>query len=114
MCFRSGLDLVPALNSQGEDGEAITADIAAASPGTPGRGARMPKSAAARALSGAGRVMNIAWIEDALAQPARIICPRSSACPRTPACEPLPAATRRAADLAAIRQEIIAAETAEA
>ena len=39
-----------------------------------------------RAIAGAGRVMNIAWIEDALEQPARIICPRSSACPRTPAC----------------------------
>jgi transcriptional regulator with XRE-family HTH domain len=107
-----GLDLVPALNSQGEDGETITAEIAGACLARRGE-VLMPK-AAARALSGAGRVMNIAWIEEALEQPARVICPRSSTCPRTPACEPLPAATRKAADLAAIRQEIIAAERTDA
>ena len=46
--------------------------------------ARIPK-AAAQALQAVAHVLNIAWIDDALAQPARIICPRSNRCPRADA-----------------------------
>jgi hypothetical protein len=51
-------------------------------------------------------VLNIAWVVDAAAQPASIICPRSSTCPRSTPCE----RTRpsRAADIADVREEILA------
>jgi hypothetical protein len=50
-------------------------------------------------------VLNIAWVEDALSSPARIICPRSTHCPRTEHCDG--AAASRAREIADVRQEII-------
>jgi hypothetical protein len=47
--------------------------------------ARIPK-AAADAIRGAARALNIAWVEDALSGPASVICPRSTRCPRTDYC----------------------------
>jgi hypothetical protein len=50
-------------------------------------------------------VLNIAWIEEALLHPARIICPRSSRCPRPDRCESaLPSKAREITD---IRAEIL-------
>jgi hypothetical protein len=50
-------------------------------------------------------VLNIAWVEDALASPARIICPRSTHCPRTPHCDG--ARASRARDITDVREEIL-------
>ena len=102
-----GIDLVPALKSQGFDAEAIVAEIADACLANKGEG-QIPGDGVA-AIESAGRVLNISWVADALESPARIICPRSTACPRTPTCERLPAA-RRAADITEIRREIVAAD----
>jgi hypothetical protein len=54
---------------------------------------------------GAARVLNIAWVEDALSGPARVICPRSTHCPRTGHCDG--AVASRARDITDVREEII-------
>jgi len=51
-------------------------------------------------------VLNIAWVTEAATQAASIICPRSSACPRAEPCER--ARPSRAADIADVREEILA------
>jgi hypothetical protein len=52
-------------------------------------------------------VLNIAWVEDALASPARIICPRSTHCPRGAHCDG--AGASRAREITDVREEIRAA-----
>jgi hypothetical protein len=66
--------------------------------------ARIPK-AATQTLSAVANVLNIAWIEDALSQPARIICPRRTRCPRSDRCEG--ARPSRAREIADVRDEIL-------
>ena len=66
--------------------------------------AKIPK-AAAEAIKGAAKVLNIAWVEDALDKPARIICPRSTHCPRTEHCNG--AGASRAREITDVRDEII-------
>src|SRR3984957_16333877 len=77
-----GVDLLPALDAQGFDGEEMVEAVAQSSR----RGGcyvfvAWPAAAAIRAAS---QVLNIAWIADALSSPASVICPRSGACPRPP------------------------------
>lgn len=99
-----GLDLVPALESQGADAAGVVAAIAQA---CRRRGGEAPiPAAAARAIGAVGRVLNIAWIADALTVPASMICPRSNACPRTDPCEAL--RPSRAAEIDAVREQILA------
>src|SRR5258706_169061 len=76
-----GIDLVPALRSHSVDAESIVASVSDECLHHHGE-ARIPR-AAAEAIKGAAKVLNIAWVEDALSSPARIICPRSTHCPRT-------------------------------
>jgi transcriptional regulator with XRE-family HTH domain len=102
-----GIDLAPALRSQGFDAGEIIGTIAAACDARTGE-ARPPR-AAASAIDSAGRVLNIAWVADALASPARVICPRASSCPRHGPCERLPA-MRQTTDIAGIRREILSQE----
>ena len=98
-----GIDLVPALRSHGTDAEKIVASIADACLHHHGE-ARIPEPAA-EAIRGAAKVLNIAWIADALANPARIICPRSTHCPRTEHCDG--ARASRAREITDVRKEII-------
>jgi len=98
-----GVDLAPALRSHSADAEEIVASITDACLHQHGE-ARIPE-AAAEAIKGAARVLNIAWIEDALANPARIICPRSAHCPRTGHCDG--ASASRAREITDVREEII-------
>jgi transcriptional regulator with XRE-family HTH domain len=98
-----GVDLVPALRSHGVDAESIVASITAECLQHRGE-ARIPK-AAAEAIAGAARVLNIAWVEQALSAPARIICPRSTNCPRTEHCDGVGAS--RAREITDVRQEIV-------
>jgi hypothetical protein len=98
-----GIDLVPALRSHGADAETVVSSITEACLHHHGE-ARIP-DLAARAVMAAAKVLNIAWVEEALASPARIICPRSTHCPRTGRCEG--AAASRAREIADVRKEIV-------
>ena len=77
-----GVDLLPALEAQGYDGDGIVASVDAACLRGGGDAAIPP--AAAEALRAVSQVLNIHWIADALESPAGVICPRSGACPRSP------------------------------
>jgi hypothetical protein len=79
-----GVDLLPALEAQGYDGEGIIAAISDACR-RGGGNAEIPAEAAA-SIRAASQVLNIAWIAAALDAPASVICPRSGACPREPRC----------------------------
>jgi len=80
----AGIDLAPALESIGATAADVIDDIARACARHGGEAA-IPK-AAAEQLRRVGKVLNIAWVESALARPARIICPRSGGCPRPQRC----------------------------
>ena len=103
-----GVDLVPALESQGIEAGSLVASIAEGCRRRAGQAA-IPASAA-KALRAVGKVLNIAWVADALDSPASIICPRSTACPRTPACEAMKP-NSRAAEISEVRQEILEMES---
>ena len=77
-----GVDLLPALDAQGFDGEEIVASVADSCRRGGGDGA-IP-AAASGAIRAASQVLNISWIADALGAQASVICPRSGACPRQP------------------------------
>jgi hypothetical protein len=79
-----GVDLVPALDAQGFDGEGVVAQVADSCRRGGGDG-KIPAEAASR-IRAASQVLNIAWIADALDSQASVICPRSGACPRQPRC----------------------------
>ncbi len=98
-----GVDLVPALRSHGVDADEIVASITGECLHHRGE-ARIPK-AAAEAVKGAAKVLNIAWVEDALAGSARIICPRSTNCPRTEHCDGARASHAR--EITDVREEIV-------
>jgi transcriptional regulator with XRE-family HTH domain len=99
-----GIDLVPALQSQGTDTDELVARVAEAC--LAGGGQAMAPRSAAHQINAAGRVLNIAWVADALESPASMICPRSSACPRPDPCERLPKITQ-AMDISELRRQII-------
>jgi transcriptional regulator with XRE-family HTH domain len=98
-----GIDLAPALRSHSVDAENVVASIAEACLHHHGE-AKIPK-AAAEAIRSVAKVLNIAWVEDALANPARIICPRSTHCPRGVHCDGEGAS--RAREITDVRKEII-------
>jgi hypothetical protein len=77
-----GIDLLPALDAQGHDGPALVAAVAEACR-RGGGAAPLPQQVLAPLLE-VSRSLSIHWIEDALGQPAGVICPRSGACPREP------------------------------
>lgn len=98
-----GVDLAPALDSNGANSADLIGSLFEDCLARRGE-ARIPK-AATQVLSAVANVLNIAWIEDALSQPARIICPRSSRCPRSDRCEG--ARPSRAREIADVRDEIL-------
>src|SRR5580698_5289014 len=101
-----GVDLAPALATHSVASEAVVDSIFRECLHRRGEG-RIPK-AAAQVLGAVAKVLNIAWIEDALAHPARIICPRSNHCPRPERCEG--ARPSRAREIADVRDEILGRE----
>jgi transcriptional regulator with XRE-family HTH domain len=101
-----GVDLAPALDSNGASSADLIGSLFEDCLARRGE-ARIPK-AAAQILSAVANVLNIAWIEDALSQPARIICPRSTRCPRSDRCEG--ARPSRAREIADVRDEILGRE----
>jgi hypothetical protein len=98
-----GVDLAPALRSHSGDADTIVASITEACFRRRGE-TRIPEDAA-DAIRSAARVLNIAWIEDALSTSARIICPRSTHCPRQTHCDG--AGASRAREITDVRKEII-------
>ncbi|MEZ5564712.1 MAG: DUF3612 domain-containing protein [Gammaproteobacteria bacterium] len=99
-----GIDLVPALESQGIDADEVVASVSRACRRQGGQAA-VP-TAAADSIRAAGRVLNIAWVGTALDYPASVICPRSNDCPRTPRCRTASGASR-AAEINDVRQQIL-------
>jgi transcriptional regulator with XRE-family HTH domain len=99
-----GVDLAPALASNGVDAEDLVASLASECLQHRGE-ARIPKGAAA-SIAMVANVLNIAWVKDALGNPARIICPRSNRCPRAERCEG--ARPSRAREITDVRAEVIA------
>ena len=98
-----GVDLAPALESNGVPAAEIIDTIFRECLRRRGE-APIPR-VAAHVLGAIANVLNIAWIEDALLQPARIICPRSTRCPRPERCEG--ARPSRAREIAEVRDEIL-------
>ncbi|MBM3367751.1 MAG: DUF3612 domain-containing protein [Betaproteobacteria bacterium] len=98
-----GIDLAPALRSHGDDAQDIAERVSAACQRHQGEAA-IPADAAG-AIRRVARVLNIAWVEDALERPARIICPRSSHCPITGHCEGVKPS--RAREITDVRREIV-------
>lgn len=98
-----GIDLVPALRSHTADFADIVQSITHECLHNHGE-AKIPK-VAATAIQAVAKVLNIAWLEEALLQPARIICPRSSHCPRNGHCDAKH--TPRIKKIADVREEII-------
>ena len=98
-----GIDLLPALRSHGVDAQALVTAITGECLSHHGEG-KIPKHAI-EAIKGAARVLNIAWVEDALLRPARIICPRSTNCPRTEHCDG--ERVSRTREITDVREEII-------
>ena len=98
-----GIDLVPALRSHSVNADEIVASVTNDCLHHHGE-AKIP-AAAAEAIKGAAKVLNIAWVEDALSAPARIICPRSANCPRTGHCTTV--GPSRAREITDVREEII-------
>ncbi len=103
-----GVDLSPALESQGFDTVSLVRKITDACQKGGGQG--LPPKSAWQAIRETGRVLNIAWISEAVDKPASIICPRSTSCPRPVRCEDLPAVSP-IAEINDVRQQIIHDET---
>jgi len=103
-----GVDLAPALDSNGANSREIIDSLFADCLQRRGE-ARIPK-ASSQILSAVANVLNIAWIEDALSQPARIICPRSTRCPRSGSDRCEGARPSRAREIADVRDEILGRE----
>lgn len=101
-----GIDLVPALRSNGMEADDIVNSIGNACLAHHGEAAIPAKAVAA--LESVAKVLGIGWLQDALLSPARIICPRSSNCPRTEPCDGH--ALSRAREIADVRQEIMGHE----
>jgi hypothetical protein len=98
-----GVDLAPALLAHGTDPVQVVDQIGRACLGH--RGIAPIPAAPARSIGAIAKVLNIAWIEDALKVPARIICPRSSRCPLPDPCDGAQAS--RAREITDVRDEIL-------
>lgn len=101
----AGIDLAPALASQGFDAREIVEEIERSCNG--GGGSAPIPAGARRKLENLSKILNIGWISEGAAVDAKIICPRSSACPREQHCLGR-AAARQEPRLERIREELIA------
>ncbi len=88
----AGVDLGPAVESQGGDIDNVIADIFDACQAS-GGSAPVP-SASAKMIRSVSNILNIEWISRGLEREANIICPRSANCPRDPCCVTQPKTSR--------------------
>ncbi|MCC6532357.1 MAG: DUF3612 domain-containing protein [Burkholderiales bacterium] len=100
-----GIDLLPGLAANHAD-EAGIADAIGEDCLRKGGQAKIGRTAT-QAIREVANILSIAWVDEALSQSARIICPRSSRCPRHGNCNVAPA--RRARDINDVKQEILLA-----
>jgi len=80
----AGIDINPALNAQGADGESVAQSLKEAcitNGGVVGVPADIKKE-----LQKIAKLLNIDWLSRGIEKEARLICPRSGACPRSPSC----------------------------
>lgn len=98
-----GIDLLPALSSNGADAAQIVDSIAEDC--LRKKGPAKVNSTAANAIREVANILSIDWVEASLQQPARIICSRCSNCPRQGQCSSAPAT--RARDITDIKAEIL-------
>ncbi len=98
-----GIDLAPALSSNEADAARIVDSIGDDCYRKGGQ-AKIGREAA-EAIRAVANILSIAWVEESLQQPARIICPRSSRCPRQGKCDAAPAT--RARDITEVQREIL-------
>jgi hypothetical protein len=88
----AGVDLGPAVESQGGDIDEVIAEIFDACQAS-GGSAPVP-SASAKMIRSVSNILNIEWISRGLEREANIICPRSANCPRDPCCVTKPKKSR--------------------
>ena len=100
-----GIDLAPALSSNEANGTQIVDGIGESCFRKGGQ-ARIGRPAA-EAIRAVANILSIAWVEESLEQPARIICPRSSRCPREGQCGVTP--PTRGRDINDVKHEILMA-----
>ena len=101
MC--AGIDLAPALQTQGFDAHEVIDQIEASCNRNGGAG---PIPADARQkVESVGKILNIGWIQHGAQKDASIICPRSSTCPRDRHCLGIQA-SRRKPQIEQIRESI--------
>jgi transcriptional regulator with XRE-family HTH domain/Zn-dependent peptidase ImmA (M78 family) len=103
MC--AGIDLSPAMRSQGFDANDVIEQIES-SCNRGGGVAAIPEDARQK-LESVGKILNIGWIADGARKEASIICPRSSSCPRDKHCLGT-AASRQRPQEEEIRENILA------
>jgi transcriptional regulator with XRE-family HTH domain len=102
----AGVDLTPALATLGVSAHDTIESIEAAC-SRAGGSAAIPERARKSLLS-VGKILNIGWIAEGVANPARIICQRSGFCPREPHC-PGASTTRERPYLDEVKETILRA-----
>lgn len=100
-----GIDMNPALASQGIDPQTITQEIKSQCL-THGGEAPIPEKIK-KELIKVGRILNISWIARGIENNAIIICPRGGLCPRTEQCSTGYHNREAALSMKDIRQQII-------
>lgn len=101
----AGIDLNPAMESQGKDVQSIAADLKDVCANNGGTSS-IPRSIKDDLMSVA-KILNIEWVERGIHNHARVICPRSSNCPRDPCCRTAQVAESVEVSLDTIQKEII-------
>ena len=80
----AGIDLGPAIETQGLVVEDLISEIFDACQDNDGSAMVPPRPA--KAIRSVASILSIDWVNRGLEKEASIICPRSSACPRDPCC----------------------------
>jgi transcriptional regulator with XRE-family HTH domain len=80
----AGIDLNPALTNQGQDANEIASALREAC--VSGGGTAMVPTSIRTDIVRVAKILNISWVEEGLANEARVICARGAVCPRSPQC----------------------------
>lgn len=80
----AGIDLNPAIDAQGEDGNALAEQLKTVCVKN-GGSAIVPRAIKDKLMTVA-KILNIGWIEQGISNEVRLICSRGNHCPRKPSC----------------------------
>ena len=100
-----GIDLNPALETQGVDPQEISAELKLNCLNLGGQAPIAPSIKTE--LTRIARVLNISWIERGLENDAILICPRGGLCPRKEKCNQAPDSLKPTLTMKDIRRQII-------